>query len=139
MSEGFAALLWLRHVLDAEAATRGKPRALISYEALLAEWREKPAPCMTSRRLEHQRPLDEIEVDVAAFLSEKYRNFVASRRDHLRGDIAAWIKDTYDALLRLEHAADDQEAFGELDRDQDRVRGCLSHLRRRHVSRARRP
>ncbi len=44
MSEGFAALLWLRHVLDAEAATRGRPRVVVSYEALLAEWREKLRP-----------------------------------------------------------------------------------------------
>ena len=39
MTEGFAALLWLRHVLDAEAASRTRPRAIMSYERLLADWR----------------------------------------------------------------------------------------------------
>ncbi len=66
---------------------------------------------------QHRRSLDEIGVDVAAFLSEKYQHFAASRRDlHLRGDIAAWIKDAYDALLRLEHEPDNQEAYDRLDR-----------------------
>src|SRR5260370_4970524 len=37
ITPGFAALLWLRHVLDAEAATRGKARVVVSYEKLLDE------------------------------------------------------------------------------------------------------
>src|SRR5688572_11542372 len=37
MTEGFAGLLWLLHVLEAEAETRGWPRAIVSYEALLAD------------------------------------------------------------------------------------------------------
>src|SRR6267142_4118136 len=32
MTPGFAGLLWLRHMLDAERATRGEPRAIASYE-----------------------------------------------------------------------------------------------------------
>ncbi len=31
-------LLWLRHVLDAEAGSRGLPRAFTSYDQLLANW-----------------------------------------------------------------------------------------------------
>lgn len=30
---------WLRYTLDAEAATRGRPRAVISYDGLLEDWR----------------------------------------------------------------------------------------------------
>ena len=33
-----ARLLWLRHVIDAEQATRGHARCLITYESLLADW-----------------------------------------------------------------------------------------------------
>ena len=36
---GSSALLWLRHVLDAERDTRGLARAFVSYEAILADWR----------------------------------------------------------------------------------------------------
>jgi glycosyltransferase involved in cell wall biosynthesis len=31
-------LLWLRHVIDAEQATRGLPRAIVTYSALLDDW-----------------------------------------------------------------------------------------------------
>lgn len=34
-----AAAAWLQHVLAAEQATRGRPRALVTYEELLADWR----------------------------------------------------------------------------------------------------
>ncbi|MEC9344170.1 MAG: glycosyltransferase, partial [Pseudomonadota bacterium] len=39
MLPAFAGLLWLRYVLDAEAASRGKPRFVASYEELMADWR----------------------------------------------------------------------------------------------------
>ena len=31
-------LLWLRHVLDAEKATRDLPRSVVTYDALLEDW-----------------------------------------------------------------------------------------------------
>ena len=33
-----AALLWLRHMLEAEAATRNRARVIVSYSALLDDW-----------------------------------------------------------------------------------------------------
>jgi len=41
----FAHLLWLRHMIDAERASRGLMRAVIGFDAMLADWRE------TARRL----------------------------------------------------------------------------------------
>ena len=35
----FGTLLWLRHELDAECATRGKPRVFVSYDGMLEDWR----------------------------------------------------------------------------------------------------
>jgi len=37
MARGFAELLWLRHVLDAERLSRGLPRAIFTYEDLLGD------------------------------------------------------------------------------------------------------
>lgn len=39
LSRSRAHLLWIRYLLDAERATRGMPRAFVSYEALLEDWR----------------------------------------------------------------------------------------------------
>lgn len=37
IGEGRARLLWLRHVLEAEAASRGQPRAIVHYRELMAD------------------------------------------------------------------------------------------------------
>jgi len=39
----FAQLLWLRHMIDAERATRGLHRAVVDYDAMLADWRDAAA------------------------------------------------------------------------------------------------
>lgn len=44
-TSAFAHLLWLRHMIDAERATRGLIRAVIGFDAMLADWRD------TARRL----------------------------------------------------------------------------------------
>lgn len=36
----FAHLLWLRHMIDAERATRGLIRTVVSFDAMLADWRD---------------------------------------------------------------------------------------------------
>lgn len=39
----YAQLLWLRHMIDAERATRGLNRAMVDYDAMLADWRDAAA------------------------------------------------------------------------------------------------
>ncbi|KKC26966.1 hypothetical protein WP12_05735 [Sphingomonas sp. SRS2] len=39
-TSAFAHLLWLRHMIDAERATRGLIRAVIGFDAMLADWRD---------------------------------------------------------------------------------------------------
>jgi hypothetical protein len=38
LEAGLGQLLWLRHVLDAEFASRGTPRFFTSYDRVLNEW-----------------------------------------------------------------------------------------------------
>jgi len=38
-TSAFAHLLWLRHMIDAERATRGLMRAVVDFDAMLADWR----------------------------------------------------------------------------------------------------
>ena len=39
LTSEFSLLMWLRHMLDAEGATRSIPRSVVSYRELLADWR----------------------------------------------------------------------------------------------------
>lgn len=48
MGRAHALLLWLRHVVDAERHSRHVPRALVAYDALLADWRDATARISSS-------------------------------------------------------------------------------------------
>ena len=120
MTEGFAALLWLRHVLDAEAATRAMPRVIVSYDALLADWQTTVRVLSTRLGVEWPRAIDEVRDEIGKFLSNELRHFAPSLRDlQARGDISAWVRDAYEALLRAERNPDDMPAYGVLDRVRD--------------------
>ena len=128
MTAGFAALLWLRHMLDAEAATRSMPRALVSYEALLANWQsavrrmatdlgvEWPLGAAEASEASKASKASEASQQIANFLSTDMRHFAPDWQSLQASDeIRAWLKDAYDALLRLEQEPTDLLALRVLD------------------------
>ena len=100
-----SALLWLRHVLDAEAASRALPRAIVTYEGLLGDWRSalKLIGKSTGVRFSYTREgSKEIDKNVARFLDPSLRHY--SRRRHeisLDPILRGWIEETYDAMQTL--------------------------------------
>jgi GT2 family glycosyltransferase len=117
MTPGFAALMWLRHVLDAECATRDKPRAVVSYEALLADWQPVMRGVARKIGLSWPRAPQAAEQEVAAFLSTQLQHFAHSAAElGSRRDIAEWVKQAYRALMDLEADVDRHAALAALDR-----------------------
>lgn len=116
-SQGFGTLVWLRHVLDAEQVSRGAPRAFVSYEAIVKEWR----PCLQrigkTLSLSWPRSFDEAEADVDAFISSASQHHHASL-DELDAStmVAGWVKDSYAALRSLESNPDSLQPRKTLDR-----------------------
>jgi len=116
MSEGYVLLMWLRHVLDAEIASRDWPRAVISYETLVGDSRS------AARRLAGQidpdlRDHTEVAAPaIEAFVSRTLQHHAAAR-SALGGspEVSGWVKQTYDALSRLERDAYDVAAMAQLD------------------------
>ena len=116
MTAGFAALLWLRHMLDAEAATRSMPRALVSYDALLANWPSAVRRMTTHLGVEWPHGAAAAGDQIANFLSTDLQHFAPDWQALRASDeIRAWLKDAYDALLRLEQAPNDLPALRVLD------------------------
>ena len=117
MTPGFAALLWLRHVLDAETATRHLPRAVVSYEAVLKDWRAAVSSISARIALQWPRQLEEAAPQIEAFLSTDLQHFAPSRRELVgRKEVSHWVKEAYQALLDFEKDADDDAALASLDR-----------------------
>lgn len=114
------ALLWLRHVLDAELATRHASRAVISYEQVLRDWRPAVQRAGARLCLRWPRPLDEAAGEIAAFLAGEMQHFAPSQRElAAREDVPIWVRETYRALLDLESNPDDDTAIATLDRVRD--------------------
>lgn len=116
MSPADAAMLWLRHVLDADAATRQLPRVIMSYDTLLADWRGALKRIDTAFDLALPHDVAAIAPAVAEFLSTEQRHHVSSTHDVLHNPLLrGWIADTYTALKILETTPDSPSALATLD------------------------
>ncbi|MFG1241968.1 sulfotransferase family protein [Xanthobacter sp. V7C-4] len=110
--------IWLRYTLDSERATRGRPRAVVTFDGLLADWKG------TMSRAEHQlaepwpllgaEPTDEISAALKPGLRHHRQGESRSRADRLswRGFLA---RQAYDAMQRLAADPKDARAFRILD------------------------
>lgn len=102
-------LMWLRHVLDAEAETRNTVRTFVAYRDLLSDW--KAVISRMSAELEVTWPSQSrtAEREVAAFLTpDLYHHRVEVAPDGLAFPLSEWLTRTYEAfgaLLRSENGA----------------------------------
>jgi hypothetical protein len=115
-------LIWLRHVLDAEAATRAVPRAFVNYEDLIGDWRTVVAAISARTGLHWPRKSDYSELEIDRFLAVELRHHViASAELAARSDVAGWVKETYAVLRQLASEGDSEEVRARLDQ----VRGAF--------------
>jgi hypothetical protein len=91
-----SALLWLRHVLDAEVATRDLPRAVITFEDLLADWQAVAGRLGSELKINWPRlgALSELEID--NFLTPGLRHHTAATAQLAgKAELIDWAKDAY--------------------------------------------
>lgn len=109
-------LLWLRHVLDAERASRGRPRLVIAWEDFMGDW-QKAVRRFSDELGGDFRLSGEQVADVDAYLSHDLRHEVSSHQALSEGpDAHAWVRDTYDCLCELVASADNVSVRRRLDR-----------------------
>lgn len=123
IDQGLGILIWLRHVLDAEAATRGKTRCFVSYDGLLENW----AGTMQRIQDEIELPLPRLSVGVAseaeAFLDIDLRHHRKAPAQTLENPLLPdWVRDAYAVLEKWAAGAEDKADYKTLDA----VRGALT-------------
>lgn len=116
MAPGAAQLIWLRHQLDAERATRGRERTFVSYDALLRDWRAVLDSTTRSLDLRLPVPVDDVAAELDAFLSGEHRHHRAAE-DAV--PLNAWVSDAHAALSALTLDAADADAMARLDSVRD--------------------
>jgi O-antigen biosynthesis protein len=94
INESCAAILWLRHVLEAERGSRGFPRAIVHYEDLVAPdgWCE--AVARLGARLGVAFPASGADAAIEAFLAPELRHQRAGR-----AKLSGWVGAVYEALV----------------------------------------
>ncbi len=102
-------LLWLRHVLDADAASRALRRSFLLWRDFLADWRASADKIAGDLDLEWPRLQDDAAADIEGFVTEDLVHNKASDAELAASpDIHVWTAGAYAALRAL--AADRQAA-----------------------------
>jgi hypothetical protein len=96
-------LMWARHVVDAERGSRGSRRVLVSYEALLRDWRAVVRRVGGELGLEWPGLSPAAEAAAEAFLDRRLRH----QRSTLEGvrrrpEVLDWVRTLYEALVSAE-------------------------------------
>ncbi len=138
MLQADAALLWLRHILDAEATTRKLPRAFVTYAGLLADWKQSVRRVTECLAIDWPNSIEDIDDQVTNYLSSAHRHHAHSAIDIIQDPMMrGWIADAYDALLELVSNPASKTAMVDLDRirsEFDRATPIIHH----HSSQVRR-
>jgi hypothetical protein len=89
-------LSWLRHLLDAERDTRSYPRAVITYDRLLSDWRKTIADASDRLRLDWAEQMERQGPKIDEFISTKHRHH-AVMEEQLSADplVAGWAREVY--------------------------------------------
>ena len=108
-------LLWLRHVIDAERATRRIRRSFIRYDDLLSRWPIEMQRVAGDLGIEWPNDPKAVSDAIHGFLTSRLRHHV-STIDELdaRAEVADWVRRTYasiDALM----AGRQEQSYRELD------------------------
>lgn len=95
-------LLWLRHVLDAEAITRDLPRAVLHWPDFLDDWRLALTHAGEQISVSWPRLADQSASEIDHFLSPSLRHNVTTKEALVVDPyVNEWVRETYLAMVNL--------------------------------------
>ena len=94
-------LIWLRNVLDAEADSRGSPRAFIRYADLLTDWKSLAIRLGSELEVAWPRQSTTTELEIGSFVAPAIRHHAYDdARVHDDPLISRWVKTVFEVLNR---------------------------------------
>lgn len=98
---GQAAWIWLRHMLEAERDTRGMPRAVMTYENLMADWRTEVAHIAKALDVDWPCQPEAAGPAMDLFLEPGLRHHRSSLEEvRLPALLHGWLEQAYAAIVR---------------------------------------
>lgn len=129
MSLSHACLLWMRHVLEAEAESRGLPRAVIDTNGFLADWRLTVARAAEQADLVLPRWSDPGSLQVDEFLSADLRHHQVTKEAlYCHPAVSDWVRETYATVLKLVEDPDSSSTRNALDEIRARFDGSAQNF-----------
>lgn len=119
---GFSNLLWLRHVLEAERATRDVPRCFTGYDDLLANWALVVEQIRTRTGIAWPRYSAQSAAEIDSFLSERFRHHREGPESVVQNpSLSRWIRESYAILLDWIQSGERTEDYSRFDDIRDEL------------------
>ena len=113
----FGHLLWLRHVLDAEAATRGRPRHFSTYDQVMTGWAKLAMGAQSAFGMGWPRLSDTVATEIDAFLSNRYRHHREAPEGVVENPmLSSWLRDSFDIFTTWAQSGEKEADYPRLDR-----------------------
>jgi len=109
----YGKLLWLRYVLDAEHASRGRKRFFYTFDELLTDWPSVLARMSEKLEWPWTRTSAAVNQTIDEFLSPRYRTQVLAAVGTREHD--SWTRSTYEVLEKWSKAGPDAAGEAMLD------------------------
>jgi O-antigen biosynthesis protein len=111
-----SSLIWLRHVVDAEYATRHVSRSVVDYDGIVTDWRTQVERIASELGTAWPKPLADVAADVDQFLSVQLRPHTATITElECSPHVVSWIQRAYAAMQAMARAGDHEAARREMD------------------------
>jgi hypothetical protein len=109
-------LFWLRHVLEAEAGSRGVKRAFVTYNDLMESYSVVVSATQEQLGLQWPRRSARTSEEIEAFLTETHRHQRVSDKALLSDpSMLDWLRQTYEIMLKWADQGEDPEDYPILD------------------------
>lgn len=119
-------LIWLRHVLDAEAATRSEPRAFTNYLALLENWRAQMSKIELATGFSFHLNTPTIQQEIDAFLNKGLRHQTHRFDDVLQSaQVADLVREAFEIFERWTKGEENPADYQSLDKLQANLTSAI--------------
>lgn len=124
MVPGYAELLWLRHVIDAEYLTRGQRRVVFRYDQLMANWQALIMRIKNGFGITFPRNSPKAHAEIEGFLQQSQRHHFTAFEAVFHNPIHLnWLLTTLQIMLGWSENSEDTGDYAALDQ----VRAEMDH------------
>ena len=110
-------LLWLRHVLDAEIATRGMSRVFSTYDELLDSWADVSEKIRKTFDIKWPRYSTSVAKEISNSLHMESKHFTIAPKSVLYSPVySEWLRETYRIMLKWTAHGEDEADHIMLDK-----------------------